>query len=273
MKPVDRAATVPTVAGDQAQQLFSWLLTQPLEGYEKSFKMSATNLLDQRYLAGIAVDRLPHARLLDICHKLEMPGEFMARLNHDLADADTLHFGYEQGANCAIFKLYFEYWRRLDAARVRGEESFVLHHAYKWDAMNSTRRAVASYRCFPRLSHPQALMRIARLYPDQVAPPVLELVRELMRLTAAHGSELAMYIEVSEADNPRASFDLNFHAAELKLAVIEPQLAALATRYSIPAEQFAPLWQSLAAKTLGHLSGGTSRDGQDFLTIYYDPLS
>lgn len=262
----------PTVA-ERARLLLAYLLTLPLEGYEKSFKMSERSLLDQRYLVGIDVDRLSREQVFDICRKLEMPQAFLARLNEELALADTLHFGFEQGEGSAIFKLYCEYWRRLDAARTRGDESLVLHRAFKWDALDSGRYAVATYRCFPGLSTEQTMQRIARIYPGQVDHPVAELARWLLQQFANHSAAPAMYLEVAEAENPRASFDLNLHAADLKLATIGPQLMAQAERYSLPAAQFESLWQGLAAKILGHLSGGTSRDGVDFLTIYYDPRS
>lgn len=262
----------PTVA-ERARLLLAYLLTLPLEGYEKSFKMSERSLLDQRYLVGIDVDRLSPEQVFDICRKLEMPQAFLARLNEELALADTLHFGFEQGEGSAIFKLYFEYWRRLDAARARGDESLVLHRAFKWDALDSDRFAIATYRCFPGLSAEQTMQRISRLYPGQADHPIAELARWLLQQFANHSAAPAMYLEVAEADNPRASFDLNLHAANLKLATIGPQLLAQAERYALPAAQFESLWQALAAKTLGHLSGGTSRDGRDFLTIYYDPLS
>jgi hypothetical protein len=266
------AAPWPTVA-ERSRLLLTYLLTLPLEGYEKSFKMSESSLLDQRYLVGIDVDRLSPEQVFDICRKLEMPQAFLERLNEELALADTLHFGFEQGEGSAIFKLYFEYWRRLDAAQARGVESLVLHRAFKWDALDCDRYAIATYRCFPRLSAEHAMQRIARLYPGQAAHPVAELARWLLQQFADRSAAPAMYLEVAEADNPRASFDLNLHAADLKLSIIGPQLVAQAARYALPAAQFESLWRGLAAKTLGHLSGGTSRDGRDFLTIYYDPLS
>lgn len=253
--------------------LLAWLLAQPLEGYEKSFKMSKQGLLDKRFLAGMAVARLPPAQLFALCGKLDMPADLIRRLNDDLAEADTVHFGYEQGHGSAIFKIYLEYWKRLDSARATGDESVVLHLAFKWNALDSTRCTVATYRCFPRLAREQILQRIAGLYVGQSDHPSLVLAAGLMDLAATRGAEPPMYLEVSEENNPRASFDLNFHAAELKLADIEALAMAMAQRYSIPLAQFLTTWNGIAAKTLGHLSGGLSRDGQDFLTIYYDPLS
>lgn len=271
MNSGDGAPSVP--AAERARLLLAYLLTLPVEGYEKSFKMSERSLLDQRYLVGIDVDRLPQEQVFKICRKLEMPQAFLARLNQELALADTLHFGFEQGEGSAIFKLYCEYWRRLDAAQARGEESLELHRAFKWDALDSNRYTVATYRCFPGLSSEQAMQRIAHLYSGQADHPVVELVHWLLQQLADRMKGPAMYLEVAEADNPRASFDLNFHAAELKLETIAPQLMAQAARYALPAAQFKILSRELAAKTLGHLSGGTSRDGRDFLTIYYDPRS
>lgn len=260
-------------APERARLLLAYLLTLPVEGYEQSFKMSEGSLLDQRYLVGIDVDRLQREHVFDICRKLDMPQAFLASLDRELDLADTLHFGFEQGEGSAIFKLYFEYWRRLDAARVRGDESVVLHRAFKWEAHDTGRHAVATYRCFPGLSTEQAMQRIARLYPGQADHPVAALAHGLLQQMADHGAAPAMYLEVAEADNSRASFDLNLHAADLKLATIGPQLMAQAVRYALPPAQFDSLWHGLATKTLGHLAGGTSRDGRDFLTIYYDPRS
>jgi hypothetical protein len=277
VKTPDGAASVPAApwpaVAERASLLLAYLLTLPVEGYEKSFKMSERSLLDQRYLVGINVDQLTREHVFDICRKLDMPQVFLACLDRELAVADTLHFGFEQGEGRAIFKLYCEYWRQLDAARARGDESVVLHRAFKWDALDSGRHAVATYRCFPLLSPEQAMQRIARLYPGQATHPVAALAYWLLQQTADHHAGPALYLEVAETDNPRASFDLNLHAADLKLATIGPQLLAQAARYALPAGQFESLWLDLPAKTLGHLAGGTSRHGRDFLTIYYDPLS
>jgi len=262
----------PQRAAERAGRLLAWLLTQRLEGYEKSFKMSAQTLLQNRYLAGLPVDRLPPARLLEICRELGMPDEFMARLQHDLPGADTIHFGFEEGTRSGIFKIYLEYWQRWNEARARGDESILLHQAFKWDALDSSKRTVASYTCFPRLSREQVMQKIAGIYSGDTAHASYGFAKDLVGLAATRTNNQLMYLEVSEEDNPRASFDLNFHAADLKLHDIQPQVMEMSRHYSIPPAQLACLWGGVATKTLGHLSGGLSRDGQDFLTIYYDPL-
>lgn len=257
-------------AAARAGRLLARLQAEPLEGYEKSFKMSAGRLLGNRFLVGIPAAQMAAPKLFAICDELEMPGDFLLRLQNELGGADTIHFGFEESQGSGLFKLYLEYWNRLNRARAAGAESVLLHRAFKWDALDRSRRTVADYRCFLRLSREQTLQRIAAIYRDD-AHPAFGLARQLVSLAAARTSEKLMYLEVSEEGNPRASFDLNFHAAEFKLRELEMQLTAMSRHYALPAEQFAALWRGIAERTLGHLSGGLSRDGRDFMTIYYDP--
>lgn len=270
--PMSAAGREAVAPAERAGRLLARLQTEPLEGYEKSFKMSAGRLLGNRFLVGIPAAQMTPSKLFAICGELDMPGDFLSRLRDELGGTDTIHFGFEEGPGSGLFKLYLEYWNRLDGARAGGEESVLLHRAFKWDALDHGRRAVADYRCFLRLSREQTLQRIAGIYRDD-AHPAFGLARQLVALAAARTSEKLMYLEVSEEGNPRASFDLNFHAADFRLREIEPQLIAMSRHYALPAAQFAGLWSGIAERTLGHLSGGLSRDGRDFMTIYYDPRS
>lgn len=271
LKVTNPAAGATQDAADRAGRLLSWLQGQGLEGYEKSFKLSAQGLFANRFLGGLAAGQLPLDRLVQVCNDIGTPKEFMTRLGQEFSGADSVHFGFEEGHDSAIFKIYLEYWKRLNPARRRRDESVLLHRAFKWDALDPKRCTVASYTCFPCLSREQTMGRIAGIYQGAVAHPSCELARQLMRLAATRSSEQLMYLEVGEEGNPRASFDLNFHAADLKLAEIGVPLMEITRSYSIPPERFAALWGRIKSKTLGHLSGGLSRDGQDFLTVYYDP--
>ena len=257
---------------ETAGRLFSWLQTQRLEGYERSFKLSARKLLGNRFLMGLPVEQIAPARLFDVCHDLAMPEAFIGRVSEALPGANTIHFGFEEGVGGGIFKLYLEYWSRLNPARQRGDETVLLHQAFKWDAADSRRCMVANYRCFLRLSREQTMRRLAGIYNDDSAHPALAFARQLVALACQRTNEKLMYLEVSEEQNRRSSFDLNFHAAGLKLHDIAPRLTAISRHYALPAAQVAGLLDGIATRTLGHLSGGASRDGQDFMTIYYDPL-
>lgn len=255
---------------EKARYLLAYLHTQGPEGYEKSVKMMERALFGNRFLVGMPIRQWPSAKLLDVCAKLDMPREFVARIESELAEATTIHFGFEEGAGSAIFKLYLEYGNRLSRALQAGDETVLLHRAFKWDALNSGTRAIASYLCHPRLSHEQAMHAISRIYKDETDHPALRSAIGLLQLAAARTREPPMYLEVSEEGNPRVSFDVNFHAAGLTIADIEPQLRDMCHHYRISEEQLMATWNGAAQQAFGHLSGGISRDRQDFLTIYYD---
>lgn len=256
----------------RAGRLFSWLQGQTLEGYERSFKMSAHSLLENRFLMGIPAAAMTPEALAGKCRELAMPTPLMESMICALPGAGSVHFGFEEGPGSAIFKIYLEYWDRLNPARQREDETVLLHQAFKWDALGSGRSMVADYTCFLKLSREQTLQRIAGIYNNDAGHPAYDFASRLVALACTRTDQKLMYLEVSEAQNRRASFDLNFHAADLKLRDIEPGLRRMSRYYAIPGERFELLLDTLATKTLGHLSGGASRDGDEFMTLYYDPL-
>jgi hypothetical protein len=80
-------------------------------GLEKSFKLSARSLLDERVILGVRTANVPHPALLQVCRQLGMPGEHLAQFEARLPEANTVGFGYEAGTT----KVYLEFWERLRA--------------------------------------------------------------------------------------------------------------------------------------------------------------
>ena len=78
-----------------------------------------------------------------------------------------------------------------------------------------------------------------------------------------------LYFEASEEGNPRNSFDINMYWANLQMAEIYPMLLNIARHYFIDLEQFEELYEGVKTQKFGHLSGGTDREGRDFLTVYF----
>ena len=79
-----------------------------------------------------------------------------------------------------------------------------------------------------------------------------------------------VYVNAVEEGNPRNSFDLNFYKAGLRVGDLYPMLSVLCERYAIPRSQLDELNAEAGSRPFGHLSGGIGRDGQDFLTVYYE---
>ena len=98
-----------------------------------------------------------------------------------------------------------------------------------------------------------------------------EIVQELINFAADRVNDNPfIYLEVSEENNPRKSFDLNFYQANIPLQNIQHYLGKIRQHYEINAHSFNYFYQQIGSKNLGHLSGGIDRQGKDFLTIYYE---
>ena len=259
---------LPEVAGEGGR-LLGLLRGQRIEGFEKSFKMSRGALLGERALVGVPRRGAQPEALLRICRALSMPAPYLAAFAEGLPAADIVHFGYEDSPTGWLYKVYLEYAARVQKAG-KGDAPFLLHLAYKWDARDPERRAVARYECFPGIETKEILARLRQLYAGQPDAPSLAAASGIASLVAARGGEAPMYLEVAEEGNPRASFDLNLHPAELSLAEVESFLRDLQRRYAIAEDDFAALWQRVRSEKLGHVAGGRSRDGGDFFTVYHE---
>jgi hypothetical protein len=246
--------------------LLRLLQDERCEGWEKSFKLAPGRLLDERLLLGIPRPGAQPAALAAVCEQLAMPPQFLAAFRAGLADADTVHFGFEDGDSGLLYKVYLEHVRRLAQP---GTAPVLLHLAYKWDPRDPERRAVARYVCHRGLDTDGILARLAACYGGSCGA-AHELVSGVVRLAAGRASEPLMYLDVAEEGNPRRSFDINLHPAALRLRDIEVQLHALQRHYAVPASRFEQLLDMVRGEKLGHLSGGISRDGQEFVTLYHE---
>lgn len=266
------AAQTATPVGEGGL-LLQLLQGQRLEGFEKSFKMTDRTLLSNRYLMGIHKADMTPARLFDICERIAMPANHLAAFKENLPGANTVHFGFEGNAGGGVYKVYLEFAGQLYRAPAAGPGDIapvLLHLAYKWDALDRDKCTVARYVCHPRLPLAAILVRLANIYSSHADRASFEAALGIIELAAARTGEPLMYLEVSEQNNPRSSFDINLHDAGLGLKDIEHWLTAMRMHYSIPFDRFERMLAPIGAEKLGHLSGGINREGRDFLTVYYE---
>jgi hypothetical protein len=94
--------------------------------------------------------------------------------------------------------------------------------------------------------------------------------RNIIEMAASRvAPENILYLEVTEEDNPRTSFDVNLYRSDMRMKLFYPLLLEMCGHYDIAAEQFQAVFESARDKTLGHISGGVDRKGNDFFTVYY----
>ena len=243
-------------------------------GYERSFKMLENKLLANRFLLGIETADLKPEQLLDICRQLDMPTTYMEAFKAHLPDANLVFLGFEDNEADCVYKMYLEYWEKVKKdiqIKSNRNKPVLLHLGFKWNTDNNTEGIISRYTCYPLLSINEILKRLTKLYENHEDSTSLGVAEDIIRFAASRGAATSfIYVEVGEENNPRHSFDINLYKANLRLSDIYPSLSKTREHYSIPAEQFARLYKLVGNKLFGHLSGGVNREGNDFLTVYYE---
>jgi len=249
------------------------------ESIEHSFKFREGVVLPERFLVGfkrssgdVGQKDQNDERILEICRRLDMPGEFHAQFQSQLHDADVVFFASEKDEKTNIYKAYLEFYGRLTKAEKRGSgtEGVALFTGFKWDAFDNTRKARADYTAYPGLGAREVTLRVLKHFYRGERSQSYRIVDDILDLAGSRtqSGEL-LFLEVTEENNPRNSFDVNVYAAGLRVAEIYPLLVKIAVNYSIDLKYLNGLYENLREKKFGHLSGGTDREGRDFLTVYF----
>ena len=262
---------------EKAGLLFQLVKNLNLEvGYERSFKVSEKTLLGNRFLLGFSkksVEQNPSERILGICERIDMPETFLEDFSAKLSEANYVHFGFEENERTCIYKAYLEFYDKIEEEiknRPSQSAQFLLHLGYKWDVSDNTRRALTTYTWYRSLSVEDILLRLANILDPQKYRKPIEIAKGILNTASSRiPPHDILYLEVSEENNPRRSFDINTYRAALELRELHPLLSKMCQHYSISSETFHALYDQVKTKIFGHLSGGIDREGKDFLTVYY----
>lgn len=212
-------------------------------------------------------------RILDVCKRMDMPEDFLETFRDTLSDANYVHFGFEDNKRTCVYKAYLEFSDRIDrqiASHPSNPHPFLMHLGFKWDTSDNTKRALASYTWYPLLSLDETLTRSSNILDPCNYKPLLDIVKGIMDIASRRAPHQdILYLEVSEDDNPRRSFDINIYRANLQLREVYPLFLKLCSHYSVPPDDFHMVYRHIKTRRLGHLSAGIDREGEDFITVYY----
>lgn len=243
-------------------------------GYEKSFKLTEGNLLRNRYLLGIEMADLDETTITTICSKMGMPDNYYSDFTGNIEGANLILLGYEESGNDCVYKIYLEYWDQVRKQLKKMREPYRpldLFIGYKWSALNNKNSTVTKYRYLPMLTTEQILTRMRKLYKPDGGDVSFNGAKDIVTYTARYMDSSAFrYLEAEEKGNPRSSFDMNLYSAGIKLKELYPMLEKLCLHYSISAGELRDLLYQVGTSIVGHISGGTGRHGESFLTVYYD---
>jgi len=260
--------------GDYLFELIKTLKTE--YALERSFKISEKTLIPNRLLFGIYTNRIKenqYEKLLDICQQINMPEDFLEIFEAKWHDSNAIGWAFEKIEDEIVYKVYLEFWdkwKRDVRDTPKGCDPFVVLLGFKWVASNRAKSSLARYTLHPHLTYEGMLERLSATYETDRHRALFEIVRDFLGFASRKvPHDEIRYLEVTEENTPRKSFDINVYNAKLLLKQIYPLLQKIYQHYSIPAGEFHALYNLFRTKTVGHLSGGIGRDGKDFVTLYY----
>lgn len=237
----------------------------PLDGWEQSFKLRAGELLDCRFLAGIAREKLSDQDFDFLAGQMAAPEEFRRSMREQLEASVFIHIGFEQGKQNHTCKLYLEFPLARDGDLA---SRLPLYRGFKWTPSDPSQRAVSTYTQ-PR-SEAKAALRdsIARSFgPSENAASRAAHQIVALAMDKCPGRTLDL-VEVSDSDSARISFDVNLYDTGLRLRELSPVIEELATAFAVE-DDYQRVIRSTSDHIAGHLSGGLDRSGKPFLTIYH----
>jgi len=244
-------------------------------GYERSFKLCRNTILSNRYLLGINTADVTATTLVDACRQLGMPSNLLEEFRAGLVGANLVFLGFEANASVgALYKVYIEYWGQL-LGKLHDDPMYadphILHKGFKWQYDCPEKNLVTWYQCYPGMSMDEIVQRIQLQYLDISEQMCLDSVNKIITLARNRTSEgKFLYLEVSEQGNPRQSFDLNLYPAGLQMKEVAKPISEAAVNLNVPKDMFTQLMSIIPKKLFGHISAGIGRDGQEYLTIYYE---
>jgi hypothetical protein len=236
--------------------------------FERSFKILERTLLSNRLMFGFAKEDLtqqdPDETALEISESMGMPDDLLGVYRNNLTTSRFVGFGVEEGEKSSLHKAYLEF------APKQQDEFPVVFLGFKWDPLEPEKRGLARYIWYPLPSLDGMLARLSDLVDPRKYSSLFDFAKEILSAaTKGMSAENVFYLELTEEDNPRRSFDVNCYRANLHLQELYSSLSKICRHFAIPGEQFDALFDSIKTKAFGHVSGGIDRKGREFATIYY----
>jgi len=260
--------------GKWADALLRLVADIPLYGVEKSFKLGPGEMLRDRFLVGLKPAQWPRLRVDEIRTALAMPEGSYTQMAADLKRANFLGLAYESGPRQRVFKAYVEF--PVPAQRLAGPKpgtvaAHMIYHGYKWDPDHGQDAALTQYWWAPELTLAEIQGCIAGHQTAITRPAVRAAVEDIVAHCARHcDARKFQYIEAREGAGSRVSYDLNIYAAALPVGAVAGMLRAAGQALTVDSAALDALLAEIADRPLGHVSAGTDRHGQDFLTLYYE---
>ena len=240
-------------------------------GAETSIKLGPKRLLANRVLVGLPRRSLDDATVRRLVEEIRIPAAGWDFLAGSLPRSNAVFLGIEESPEGVVGKAYLEFWDdvRRQVRAEPGTAPRLLHLGVKWSDRRPGQFEVAQYHCHPLLSARDVMRRMAGVYEGDVLVTACPLAQEVLRRGLRREPTAGLlYEEVSEAGNPRRSWDVNLYKTGLLVRDAAPELEAIGRHFGVDGTALSAALAPLQDRLLGHLSGGMDRRGQEFVSVY-----
>jgi hypothetical protein len=268
----DRHIPLHTLTGEArkwADRLLAVFKGRQIDGVEWSLKFSVTGLVGNRFLLGIQRENWRGIDFASLPRALAIPQALWLRVLQDMEHARAMFFAYEPDEGAGTYRVYLEFMPTPDELRRQGV--LPLGCGYKWHPESGLEAAITTYR-MRFLENRDAFDRHLQPYLAGLGNPVVRQVAGSIIEAAGRLADPAgfMFLEVDEADTRRESFTVTFRGADLALRTYIPDLLRVAGGFALPANEVLGYFVPDEPRSIYSLAAGNGRDGNEFMTVYYD---
>ena len=243
-------------------------------GLERSIKFVTGNIYADRILLSIHADTLgesPVTRLKSILDETGFPASSIDQVLDLLPAAELIHFGFERNASGYLYKCYLENSvEYLTAVRRGVRSSALVYTAFKWEPGKTNGLRVSEYTGHAGAELFTITNQIKEIYTENQTSSALAAILSIIEhVTEKNPQIMPMFMTVTEAENPRFSFDLNLYDASLHLNDFHDEVFLVSEYFGVDQGAWTGHYSRIEHMVLGHLSGGIDAMGEEFFTIYF----
>lgn len=247
-------------------------------GFEQSIKLEPGFLLNRRFTIALlraSLGKDPIAEIRRIVTPFGMPQNCLVGIARNVMDAKYIHFGYEANAKSKQqLKVYLEFPRqlgRLIARRNHVDGPLLLGLGFKWNPLVPENYAVSQYSCNPSVTIREMKERMVTICGSSNNASCIAAISALDAAIKRTKTDNLLFSQVTEENNPRNSFVLTLHRAEMEVGQAAINFDNVFDYFHL-ARKDKLLLTACTGQSLRHISGGIGRQGTEFFTIYYGTI-
>lgn len=230
-----------------------------------SVKLGTRNINRDRLVIGMRACDITFKKLARKLLEMKFPESKLIELENRYYQADDIGFAIEVLDEGIDLRVYFEIkytdskWYKVKAERMKNKDYYTmpLFIGYKW-MHNNPKIIISQYDYLQFLDGDSTIKRLKDI--SSYLPNCI-----IKALSGKKEEDIRNYVvmEVKDNDSKRFSYDIRFDANKIYLKEFSAKEIMDNFKVNIDA------LKDFNTLSIGHISGGKDKNGEDFLTLYF----